>query len=208
MSATFRIRSWQARAVTGLLLVVMLLLVSACSSPGSYVVLLEQEAGRTGQIQIDHPGGRVLVDHSRMPVRLDGDRPEPLRLTNFLFENDFDAALAASPASPRRFIVYFDLGEARLNEASMAQLPAIRSALARRTAPDVSIIGHTDSVGSPLANEKLGLIRAEAVRNLLADVLAPAIAIQVSSHGEGNPLIPTPDEVEEARNRRVEIIIR
>ncbi len=32
--------------------------------------------------------------------------------------------------------------------------------------------------------------------------------IRTTSHGEGNPLIPTKDNVAEPRNRRVEVIVR
>ena len=32
--------------------------------------------------------------------------------------------------------------------------------------------------------------------------------LEVTSHGEGNPLVPTPDGVDEPRNRRVEVVVR
>jgi outer membrane protein OmpA-like peptidoglycan-associated protein len=46
------------------------------------------------------------------------------------------------------------------------------------------------------------------VRDLLvAEGIDPAM-IQVTSHGEENPLVPTEDEVAEPRNRRVEVTVR
>ena len=58
----------------------------------------------------------------------------------------------------------------------------------------------TDAVNVPISIE-----RANAVRDLLVkEGIDPAI-IEVTSHGEENPLIPTADEVAEPRNRRVEI---
>jgi outer membrane protein OmpA-like peptidoglycan-associated protein len=32
--------------------------------------------------------------------------------------------------------------------------------------------------------------------------------LDITSHGEGNPLVPTGDQVSEPRNRRVEITVR
>jgi len=34
------------------------------------------------------------------------------------------------------------------------------------------------------------------------------IHITIESHGEKNPLVPTPDDTEEPRNRRVEVTVR
>jgi outer membrane protein OmpA-like peptidoglycan-associated protein len=75
-------------------------------------------------------------------------------------------------------------------------------------APDVVAIGHTDTTGAAQNNFALGRQRAIAVRNLLAAAgLDPAL-VEVMSLGEEDPLVPTPDETLEPRNRRVEIAIR
>jgi outer membrane protein OmpA-like peptidoglycan-associated protein len=42
---------------------------------------------------------------------------------------------------------------------------------------------------------------------LLQEGIAPAL-LEVTSHGEANPLVPTADEVPEPRNRRVEVMVR
>jgi outer membrane protein OmpA-like peptidoglycan-associated protein len=34
------------------------------------------------------------------------------------------------------------------------------------------------------------------------------IILEITSHGEGNPLIKTPDGTAEPKNRRVEIVVR
>ena len=46
------------------------------------------------------------------------------------------------------------------------------------------------------------------LHGLLGDVLQPALEVTIDSHGERNPLVPTDDGIEEARNRRVEVTIR
>lgn len=70
------------------------------------------------------------------------------------------------------------------------------------------MIGHTDRSGAKEFNMALSRRRAQRVRDLLvAEGIAPA-AIRLAFHGEGNPLIPTADNVPEPRNRRVEVIVR
>jgi outer membrane protein OmpA-like peptidoglycan-associated protein len=50
--------------------------------------------------------------------------------------------------------------------------------------------------------------RGIMVRNLLVDAGLDPSAVEVTSHGEAVLLVATPDEIYEARNRRVEITIR
>ena len=46
------------------------------------------------------------------------------------------------------------------------------------------------------------------IQNLLEEQGIDPTFILTTSHGEGNPLVPTADNVLEPRNRRVEVIIR
>lgn len=50
--------------------------------------------------------------------------------------------------------------------------------------------------------------RAQAVRKLLVDSGIADNIIDVSSHGEENLLIKTADNVANAQNRRVEVVVR
>jgi len=75
-------------------------------------------------------------------------------------------------------------------------------------APQVTVIGHTDTRGDATSNIGLGLRRATVVRMRLIEAGLDASAINVTSHGEATLLVPTADDVSEARNRRVEITVR
>lgn len=120
----------------------------------------------------------------------------------------FGDALSALPPPARRFVLYFQLGGDTLTSESQAQVPEILALVKERGQPDVSITGHTDTTGAAAANATLGLRRATLVRDrLLAAGLDPAL-IEVASHGEANPLEPTADNTENARNRRVEVTVR
>ncbi len=73
---------------------------------------------------------------------------------------------------------------------------------------DVSIIGHSDTVGKAEANAALALKRAQAIGDLLKEKGLKVEALSIESHGESNLLVKTPDETPEPRNRRVEVSIR
>jgi OOP family OmpA-OmpF porin len=120
----------------------------------------------------------------------------------------FGDALGALPPPARRFVLYFELGGNTLTPDSQAQVPVILALVTERGQPDVAIIGHTDTTGAAAANVTLGLRRATLVRDLLVAAGLDATLIEVASHGESNPLEPTPDNTEHARNRRVEVTVR
>jgi len=101
----------------------------------------------------------------------------------------------------------FDFDSARLK-------PQMRWALddlARRVRASpgdeqLTIVGHTDSVGSAEYNYRLGLRRADASRAYLVSYggLDPT-RIRIASAGAGNPVASNETEAGRARNRRIEI---
>ncbi len=70
----------------------------------------------------------------------------------------------------------------------------------------VSVIGHTDTMGSANYNYALGGRRAEAVQKLLIKYGIPASQIVAVSAGEEGLAVPTADGVANAANRRVQVI--
>src|SRR3954447_330425 len=68
------------------------------------------------------------------------------------------------------------------------------------------IEGHTDSTGPETYNQKLGLDRAEAVRNYLHDQHGIALnRMEVISYGETKPVVDNASRANRAQNRRVVI---
>jgi peptidoglycan-associated lipoprotein len=68
------------------------------------------------------------------------------------------------------------------------------------------IEGHTDDVGAPSVNERLGLERAEAVKMYLYEQhQIPLHKMNVISYGEGKPVSPNKTKAGRAQNRRVVI---
>lgn len=120
----------------------------------------------------------------------------------------FADALAAQPPRPVSFLLYFLEGKDALTPESQQVVQQIFAEIARRPAPEIVIIGHTDRVGSVISNDALSLRRAEKVRDDLVKLGIPADQMEVAGRGEREPLVPTEDEVPEPRNRRVEISVR
>jgi len=70
----------------------------------------------------------------------------------------------------------------------------------------IEIEGHTDNVGDPLTNTKIGLERAEAVqRYLYEQYQIPLHKMNVISYGEEKPVAPNNTRTGRAQNRRVVI---
>ena len=70
----------------------------------------------------------------------------------------------------------------------------------------VSVVGHTDTVGSKSYNYALGGRRAEAVQNMLIQYGIPASQIIAVSAGEEDLKVPTPNNTPNAENRRVRVV--
>lgn len=180
--------------------------LGACAEK-SYIVLLPDADGSVGKVIVRGKGGEQTLTQAREGVLLSGES-KPALVDAAKIEKDFGAAMAARPILPQRFVLYFQSGGVELTPESQALLPKIRQSVESRPAADISVIGHTDTVGKAEANEALALKRAEAISRLLQDSGVKAQAVLVESHGERNLLVPTPDETAEPRNRRVEISVR
>jgi outer membrane protein OmpA-like peptidoglycan-associated protein len=120
----------------------------------------------------------------------------------------FGAALAAQPPKAVSFTLYFDSNSTEVAPNSRAALESVLKEVGKRQAVEVQVTGHTDRVGNVADNDRLSLQRAEAVRAILIKRGIAATFIRAVGRGEREPLIPTADEQFEARNRRVEIIVR
>lgn len=196
------------RALPGRVAIVAALLILCGCAGKSYVVLLPNDDGTTGKVRVSTPAGTTELAQGNEGALLSGPAGKTFVVADDRIARDFGAALAASPKKPRIFPLYFETGGARLTAASQAEIPRVLEDIAGRPAPDVSIIGHTDTAGDAEANYRLGLVRARAVAEIIGTTRIAAERLTIESHGERNLLIPTPDNTDEARNRRVEVSVR
>ena len=190
----------------GLFLVAVVALMLTACAPRSYVVLLESPDGSTGQVVIKGQKGEQLISKARQGAPTDGSAPATPVETEQITK-DFADAMAAQPKIPVRYLLYFKSGTT-LTAESEALIPKIIAEAASRPAVDLSVIGHTDTVYKTEYNEQLSLRRATTIAQLLKEKGVRAHALTVESHGKRNLLVPTPDNVWELKNRRVEVSIR
>ncbi len=120
----------------------------------------------------------------------------------------FKSAIEATPLKPININLYFKNNSNELTEESQKKLPYILAQIKKRMPCDVNIIGHTDTKGKASYNEKLALKRAEYVKNWVLSFEVDLNNLQTKSYGESDLLVPTEDNVAEAKNRRVEIFIK
>jgi outer membrane protein OmpA-like peptidoglycan-associated protein len=76
-------------------------------------------------------------------------------------ERDFADVLAALPGEPTKFFLYFLEGKDELTPESDEEVETIFSDIATRPAPEILVIGHTDSGGTGPYNDQLSLSKPQ-----------------------------------------------
>lgn len=183
-------------------------LLGACG--GQTIVLVADPEGHVGKAEVVTSGGKQRLERPGEMTRTSGGSNAPSAVSTAapaFIASTFAEALAIEPPPPQIFTLMFETGTSTLTESSLKQIPAVVAASERRGAVSVSITGHTDATGSDKVNDALSLERATQVKTLLQQKGVNPRLISVSSHGKGNPAIPTPDGVPEPRNRRVVVIV-
>ncbi len=106
------------------------------------------------------------------------------------------------------FMVFFDWDQSNLSAQAQAIIRQAAAAYKAKGGAQITATGHTDRSGSETYNMALSLRRANAVKDALVSEGVKASDISVVGVGEAQPLVPTPDGVREAQNRRVQIVLR
>lgn len=180
--------------------------------PGHALIVLlpDPETDKTGHATIWNKKGSADLVRERDAAQVSSDRrPGPVtRISSNDVDELFGAALAALPPEPRSFTLFFKFESDDLTEESVKLVPSVLGVVSHRSDPEVSVVGHTDTLGPAKANIELGMKRAAFVRKLLIEAGLDSSVIEVVSHGEAALLVRTPDETPEPRNRRVEITVR
>ncbi len=180
------------------------------SSPRDTFILLPDEEGKTGAIVVEGAGKEILLSKPRQSVQVAPGSPpgEPSVLPKKEVEALVGAAVEALPPPPLQFVLHFKNDTAELTRESLDKVAEVLRIIKERSPVDISVVGHTDTMGTRPYNNRLGLERARAVAALLAkDGIDPSI-FEITSHGKENPLVFTGDQVPEPRNRRVEVTVR
>ena len=180
--------------------------------PLQWFVLLEEAPGKANGATVTNTAGSQALTTPLTVVKVLNASTAPLPaapITPEEIKRVFGEAQNALPAEELTFLFYFNEGTTVLTAQSEASLPALLRAVQERGSTLISVTGHTDSTGtSRAANQRLGLARAEAVAARLRSIGVATESLLIRSHGQDEMLVPTPPNTAEARNRRVEVIVR
>jgi len=191
-----------------LLLLALALLLAACASTDR-IVLLPDDQGKVGKLNVGNAGGDTLLDSAYATASASGSRKAEAGHTDAdAVHQEFGTVLAALPPAPVSYTLYFIIDSDDLTAESRALAPTILNQIARFPAAEVVVIGHTDTQGSDDYNDKLSLDRARSVKRQLIGLGFDAAHIAVEGRGKRELLVPTADGVAEPRNRRAEILVR
>jgi len=183
--------------------------LAGCASRNDLYVLLPGKDGKTGALTVESQGDKRTLDTPYAAARVKNTGSVGGFTTSEAeVKQDFGPALAAQPKRPVSFFLYFLSDTDEFAPESKALVSQIFAEIARRPAPEIVIIGHTDRVGSMQYNDMLSRRRAERCRDELLKLGIPKIRITIAGRGWREPEIPTAQDVPEPRNRRVEISVR
>jgi peptidoglycan-associated lipoprotein len=175
------------------------------------VVLLPEPDGKPGGLSVTNQGGTQNLTQPYQAIRIENANTAPsapFTMDQAEVRRVFGTIVDALPAPEVSFLLYFAEASETLTPESSAQIPAILNMIRDRHSTAISVIGHTDTTGNPQANYQLGLRRAQTVSAIIRQQGTAADSIFVESHGDADLLVKTARGVAEARNRRVEVIIR
>lgn len=152
----------------------------------------------------DSPSAAQMIEQLKAPA------VQPAARTRSLRNLGVEAANASGPSTPARpslsLQILFDLNSARVHAQSQQALRNLAQAL---QSPDLSaakfaVEGHTDAKGRADYNQKLSALRADAVRDYLAQQGVDASRLVPSGKGASD-LANAADPLA-AENRRVRIV--
>ena len=114
-------------------------------------------------------------------------------------------APAMETPKPKHFIIFFGFNKCNITAEADSVLSEAASAAKSGGSASVTIVGHTDTVGSTKYNQKLSECRANAAKSNLVGKGVPDGAISASGKGETELMVQTGDGVKEPQNRRATI---
>jgi outer membrane protein OmpA-like peptidoglycan-associated protein len=174
------------------------------------VVLLSQDNGVDARIVVTNTAGSQELALAYAAVRLEGPNtaPSPFSMDPAEARRIFGQVLDTLPLAQWSVALYFDFNSLNLTPESRALLPEIAQMILSRRSTDVSLTGHTDTTGTRQVNYQFGLDRAAEVKEFLRTLGVDPANLFLSSHGDADLLVKTGPNMNEPRNRRVEVIVR
>jgi iron complex outermembrane receptor protein len=122
-------------------------------------------------------------------------------------ETAYVAPVPVAPmAVPKSYLVFFDFNKSDLTPQAVTIVDQAAHNAGPAKVTQLTVTGHTDTVGSDAYNMRLSRRRAESVAAQLEKDGIPSSEISIVAKGKRDLLVPTADGVKEPQNRRVQIV--
>ncbi|HLY56905.1 MAG TPA: OmpA family protein [Stellaceae bacterium] len=115
---------------------------------------------------------------------------------------------APAVEAKRSFQVFFDFDKSNITQAAASVIQAAADAVKAGNVVQITVTGHTDTVGTAAYNQGLSERRAASVKAQLVTDGVSAGEIATVGVGKNGLLVPTADGVREPQNRRAEIVLQ
>jgi outer membrane protein OmpA-like peptidoglycan-associated protein len=194
-----------------LIVLLVLLVISGCATVKDTIVLVQDADGKVGHITVTTRGGTKTLSVANTMVEVTGfeESPsDPKKIDQDQIDSIFSDSIKALPLAPVSILLYFLNDSTELAPESKSLIPEVQSLINKREYYEISIIGHTDTIGTDDYNMKLSSARAEAVRQALLSHGVRSSQIEIRYYGKRDPIVPTGDNVREPLNRRVEVVVK
>jgi len=113
---------------------------------------------------------------------------------------------APAPSVPKSYLVFFDFNKSDLTPQAVSIVNQAAANAGPAKVTQLTVTGHTDTVGSDAYNMRLSRRRAESVAAQLEKDGIPSSEIEIVAKGKRDLLVPTADGVKDPQNRRVQIV--
>lgn len=184
------------------------LALTACASR-TRVVLLPHSTGKPTAVVVSNEDTQQVLDHAYATTQADKRGEMQVKASDAAtIEKQYADVLRLTPAPAVTYILEFMTGGATFTPESHAELEIILAAAMARPGGEIVITGHTDTTGTPEANDRVSQIRANALRDQLITRGFPRSRIEAVGRGQRELRVPTGPNTDEPRNRRVEITVR
>lgn len=181
-----------------------------CASSGVQITLLPEDEGKVGVISIaDNSGKKHTIDKSyaALEVTPKGEVSTKNESENSVNEK-YTEVLKALPPKHQSYLFYFGFDSDVLTKKQIDEVKDIAKLIKESKIDQVLCIGHSDSAGDKEYNKQLSLKRARSVANALIANAVDKSLIKLEYYGDANPLEKTNANKANAKNRRVEIILK
>lgn len=185
-------------------------IIEAGFRPNTYVVLLESPDGSVGKVSVTDDRGKVFIDEAGAAVDMGAYLTDErlFKVEQEEIKQEFGNALESRPILPAKYVLLFQSGSTKIANESKEEATKMLEDIRSRPAADITITGHTDTVGKDKLNDKLSRQRAEFMAETIRNLGSEIRAMDIDYYGEHKLYVQTADNKAELRNRRVEIIVR